>query len=104
MLGQLNQRATILAQTLTPDGGGGYSESWNMVAILWARLTPVSGRDRTSADHLQSRARHKLTLRRNTIVNAGQRVQIGTREFAIHAVLDPGPQSGFIALALEELP
>lgn len=104
MLGTLNQRATIRAQTLTPDGGGGYTESWDVVATLWARLAPVSGTDRVAADHLESRARHKLTLRRNTVIAAGQRAEIGTRLFAIRAVLDPGPQSALVTLLCEELP
>lgn len=104
MLGQLNQRATIRAQTLTQDGGGGYTESWDAVAIVWARLEPVSGADRFTADKLESRARHKLTLRRNTVIAAGQRAEIGTRLFAIRAMLDPGPQSAFVTLLCEELP
>jgi SPP1 family predicted phage head-tail adaptor len=104
MLGTLNQRATIAAQTLTPDGGGGYSESWDVVATVWARLEPVSGQDRYTADKLESRARHKLILRRSSAFAAGQRATIGTRVFAVRAVLDDGPQSALMILLCEELP
>ena len=104
MLGTLNQRATIRAQTLTPDGGGGYSESWDVVATLWARLEPVGGSDLYLADRLESRARHKITIRRNTAIAAGQRVQIAARTFAIRALLDPGAESPFVTLLTEEMP
>ena len=104
MLGSLNQRATLRAQTLTPDGGGGYSESWDVVAIVWARLEPVSGADSTRAGKLESRVRHKLTLRRSNAVAAGQRVEIGARVFAVRALLDDGPQSQLLTLLCEELP
>jgi SPP1 family predicted phage head-tail adaptor len=104
MLGTLNQRATLRAQTLTPDGGGGYSETWDAVATLWARLEPISGNDLYLAGKLESRARHKLTIRRNASIAAGQRVQIGARNFAIRALLDPGAQSAFVTLLCEELP
>lgn len=104
MLGKLNQRATVLARTLSPDGGGGHSESWDAVASVWARLEPVSAADRFTADKLESRARHRLTLRRSNALAAGQRVQLGARLFAVRALLDPGPQSPFVTLSLEELP
>lgn len=104
MLGTLNQRASVLARTLTPDGGGGYSESWDVVATVWAKLEPVSGADRYTADKLESRARHKLTLRRSTAFAAGQRVQIGTRLFAVRALLDDGAADPLMVLLIEELP
>lgn len=104
MLGSLNQRATVRAQTLTPDGGGGYTESWDVVASVWARLDPVTGSDRMRADKLESRVRHKITLRRSNAFAAGQRVEIGARVFAVRALLDDGPQSQFLTLLCEELP
>jgi len=103
MLGSLNQRATVRAQTLTPDGGGGYNESWDVVAIVWARLEPVAGVYQPRADRLESRVRHKVVLRRSNAFAAGQRVEIGARVFAVRALLDDGPQSQFLTLLCEEL-
>ena len=103
-IGTLNQRATVLAQTLTADGGGGYSASWDVVATVWARLEPLSGADRYSAGRLESRARHKITVRRSNIYAAGQRLQIGTRLFALQALLDDGAPDPLLTLLCEELP
>ena len=104
MLGTLNQRATVRAQTLTPDGGGGYSESWDVVATVWARLESVTGADQPRADRLESRVRHKIVLRRSNAFAAGQRVEIGARTFAVRALLDDGPRSQLLTLLCEELP
>lgn len=104
MLGTLNRRATLRAQTLTPDGGGGFTVAWDIVAAVWARLEPVSGEDRVRADRLESRVRHRITVRRSNAFAAGQRVEIGARTFAVQALLDEGPQSPFLILLCEEIP
>ncbi len=104
MLSTLTQRAALLASTLTPDGGGGFSQSWDAFASVWIALEPLSATDTVGADHLQSRVRHRITLRRRSDVAAGQRVQVGSRLFRIHAVLDDGPRAAALTLLCEELP
>jgi SPP1 family predicted phage head-tail adaptor len=104
MIGTLNQRASVLARTTTPDGGGGFSESWNAIATLWTRIETLSGGDVFGPDAVESRVRHKITIRRNASVAAGQRIAIGARTFRIHAVLDEGPNAPLMTLLCEELP
>ena len=104
MIGELNQRAAIQAKTLTPDGGGGYSESWDVVANVWVSVAPNSGGDVFGPDQTESRVRHRISLRRTNAVAAGQRVVVGARTFRIHAVLDEGPQATLVNLLCEELP
>jgi SPP1 family predicted phage head-tail adaptor len=104
MLGNLNQRASILARTVVADGGGGIGESWTTLASAWVGVTPISGDDVFGPDASESRVRYKLALRRNTNVTAGMRVAIDTRTFAIVAVLDEGPQAALTNLLCEELP
>jgi SPP1 family predicted phage head-tail adaptor len=104
VIGALNQRASIMAQTLTPDGGGGYAESWDEIAQAWISIEPVSGGDVFGPDAVESRLRHRVTLRRNASVAAGQRIVVGARTLRIHAVLDAGPQTALTTLLCEELP
>ncbi len=104
MIGELRQRASLLAETLTPDGGGGFSDAWEVFAEVWVAVAPLGGNDAFGPDRLESRVRHRLTLRRRGDVAAGQRVQVGTRLFRIHTVLDEGPQSQTMILLCEELP
>ena len=104
MIGTLNQRASLLANTLVPDGGGGFTESWEAFASVWVAVEPVGGSDAFGPDRLESRVRHRITLRRRSDVASGQRVQVGPRVFRIHTLLDEGPQSATVILLCEELP
>jgi SPP1 family predicted phage head-tail adaptor len=104
MIGQLNQCASVLVRTMMPDGGGGFSESWNAIATLWVRVEPLSGGDDFGPDAVESRVRLRITIRRNASIAAGQRIVIGARTFRIHAVLDEGPNAPLMTLLCEELP
>jgi len=104
MIGNLNQRASLLANTLVPDGAGGFSDGWEAFATVWIALTPLGGSDAFGLGRLEARVRHRIDLRRRTDVYAGQRVQAGTRLFRIHTVLDEGPSSAVMTLLCEELP
>ena len=101
MLSTLNQRATLYARMLTPDGGGGFSESWQAFASVWLALTPLAASDTVGADHLESRVRHQISLRRRADLAAGQRIVVGSRAFRVHALLDEGPRAPFVTLQCE---
>src|SRR6185503_13045348 len=102
MIGELNQRVRILAQTRDPDGGGGYTEVWNVIATLWADVEPRAGGNVFAADALQSRVEHRVTIRRNAAISVGMRVVAGTQTLTIHAVLDDG--GPLITLLCEVVP
>jgi SPP1 family predicted phage head-tail adaptor len=104
MIGSLSQRALLLANTLAPDGGGGFSDDWEAFASVWVAVEPISGTDAFGPDRLEARVRHRLTLRRRTDVAAGQRVEVSARMFRIHTVLDEGSQAALMTLLCEELP
>jgi len=104
MIGNLNQRASLLANTLVPDGGGGFGDGWESFAAVWVAVTPLGGSDAFGPGRLEARVRHRVDLRRRTDVTAGQRVQVGARLFRIHTVLDQGPSSVLMTLLCEELP
>lgn len=104
MIGALDQSASLQAKVLTADGGGGYAESWQTFATVWVSVTPLGAADVFGPDALESRVRHRLTLRRRGDLAAGQRVLVGARSFKVHAVLDAGPRTPTVTLSCEELP
>ncbi len=103
MLSSLNRRVTLEAQTLAPDGGGGYSASWDALATVWAAIEPIGGADVFVPDASEARVKYRVTIRRRSDVLAGMRVNDGGRLFAIHTVLDDGPQSQFLTLMTEQI-
>jgi SPP1 family predicted phage head-tail adaptor len=90
MIGEMNQRVRILAQTRDADGGGGYSDSWNVIATVWADIEPRAGDNVFAGDAMQARVEHRLTIRRNAAVLAGMRAVVGTLTLAIRTILDDG--------------
>ena len=104
MIGALHQRATIEAKTFASDGGGGFNDGWNTIATAWVRIEPRSGAQVFGPDRNEQQVRHRLTLRRNEDIVAGQRVSVGTRRFTIESVLDEGPQAQTMTLLCEEIP
>lgn len=104
MLSSLNQRAALQANVLTPDGGGGYSAMWQTFALVWVKLTPAGAGDSFGPDARESRARYRITLRRRWDLAVGQRLAIEARSFAVHGLIDEGPQEPFVTLLCEELP
>ncbi|HEX3653730.1 MAG TPA: phage head closure protein [Rhizomicrobium sp.] len=103
MLSQLNRRVALETQTLTPDGGGGYSGGWSTVATVWAEIEPISGSDVFGPDAGEALVKYRVAIRRRTDVIAGMRVNDGGRLFIIRAVLDEGPQSQFLTLLAEKI-
>ena len=102
MIGELNQRARILSRATEPDGAGGYTETWNTAATVWAKLEALSGDEDYVAQAIRTRARYRIAVRRNPAIAAARRVALGTRTFRILDVLDDG--SPALTLLCEELP
>ena len=104
MLAHLKQRATLLSRTLTPDGGGGFSESWQAVGHAWVRITPLGIAEKFGPDARQTRIRHRIVLRVRDDLVAGMRLTAEGRTFDIRAVLDRDATGAFVTLMCEELP
>lgn len=104
MLARFKQRATLLSQTLVPDGGGGYSESWQTAGYAWVAITPLGASDKAIADTSQTRVRHRIQTRTRADIVAGMRLATADRQFAIRAVLAAEAQSPWLTLLCEELP
>jgi SPP1 family predicted phage head-tail adaptor len=102
VIGELNQRARILSRVTEPDGAGGYTESWNTAATVWAKLEALSGDEDYVAQAIRTRVRFRITVRRNPAIEPVRRIAIGARTFLILDVLDDA--SPMLTLLCEELP
>lgn len=103
MIGKLNQRATIQAKTSSSDGGGGFDGGWSDVATVWVFVESVGARNVFGPDRNEQRNRYRLTLRRNTLIEAGHRILIGGRSMTIENVIDEGANAPFMTLLCEEM-
>jgi SPP1 family predicted phage head-tail adaptor len=104
MLGTLDQRIALQVNTLAPDGGGGYTESWQTYAVVWAKIVPLGAGDTFGSDRLESRVRHRVMLRRRDDIMAGHRLAVDSRTLKVHAVFNQDVRAQFMTLLCEELP
>jgi head-tail adaptor len=103
-IGTLNVRASLQRAVQTPDGGGGFFESWAQIAELWIGLAPSNGADSFGPDRLESRVHYRVTARRGGDLAAGLRLVTSAHTLSIQAVLDEGPRAEFVTLFCEDVP
>ena len=72
--GRLNQRITIQAMTLVRGALDGHDETWSDLAVVWAEVTDLSGREIFNAKAMGSEATKRITIRYRTDVKASMRV------------------------------
>ena len=82
--GQLRHRVVIKKPAHARDAAGGYTETFQTVATLWARVEPVSAREQMTHEQLQQGITHRVTLRgfKGTVNGAYFGNYFGSRYFA----------------------
>lgn len=67
-IGDLRERVSIVRIVPgAPDGGGGhFPPSRQVIARVWARVNPISGRERVESRAVQATAMYRVTIRRRT--------------------------------------
>ena len=96
--GQLDERVTIQSQVRVADAGGGYAESWQDVATVWARVRPLSGRERDMGEQLESPRDYRVTIRRRSDVTTAHRLVWRGAALNVRFVADAGPRPLYMDL------
>lgn len=95
---ELNRRLVLEAPERSPDGAGGFSETWVTIGTLWASVQARGGREAGTLAGPVSVGRFRVTIRAARVGSsmrplAGQRMRMGTRIFSIEAVSEvPGSE------------
>lgn len=102
MIGRLRRRVTLQTKARVADGGGGAAESWQNIAIVWARVQPLLQPERQHAEQIQSRGGFKVTIRYRTDVSTHDRVLLDGEALAIKRVRDPDDRHRWLELDCEQ--
>ena len=91
----------------TPDGAGGYFETWEALGVIWADVAPRAGREMAGADITISRMSYRITVRgapqgAPSRPEPGQRFRDGARVFHIRAVSEASPSARFLICFADE--
>lgn len=91
------------------DGAGGYRESWADLGVVWAELTPMTGRTSGQEGGSLSLQRYRISLRASpqgavSRPRPGQRFRKGLRLFRIEAVSEADAKGRYlICQCIEEV-
>jgi SPP1 family predicted phage head-tail adaptor len=81
--GKLNRRLELQQPAETPDGAGGVTRSYGIVARLWASVEPVSARRAVEADAGGATITHRITIRKRALVTTRHRLVEGANVYRI---------------------
>lgn len=101
--GKLNKRISIKSLTRTADGIGGFSESWALVASVWASIMPVSTREKMQYQAIQNLITHRVIIRYRESINQDDRIYFGSRVLRIAGIRNLAEQNELLELVCEEL-
>ncbi|HAR51624.1 phage head closure protein [Roseovarius nubinhibens] len=104
---QLTRQLILETRVRTPDGAGGYAESWQALGTLWAEVVPRSGRQAAQGAVSVSRGSFRITLRAAPMGSPsrprpGQRFRAGDRIFAITAVTERDAEARYLTCHCDE--
>ena len=84
--GQLNRRLVLEAANESDDGQGGVTRLYDVVTVLWAKVTPLSARTDIEAQRLGAALRFTITIRKRNDVSMRHRFIDGMRTYRVLAV------------------
>jgi SPP1 family predicted phage head-tail adaptor len=99
--GGLDRRLVLEAPVETDDGAGGVTRSFEMVATLWAQVTPVRARPNVAADSLAALVTHRIVVRLPRTITTLNRFRDGTRIFRVVAFRETADRR-FLEIDAEE--
>ncbi|SMH42829.1 phage head closure protein [Mesorhizobium australicum] len=100
--GELRTELVLEEASRTPDGAGGFTESWTGIATVFARLQPIVVRDRFGADQTIEEVTHRVTIRHRPDVASGMRFVMGDRTLSILTVHDPDETGRYLVCRTRE--
>jgi len=100
-IGELDQRVTLESATLAGDGAGGATQSWAAYATVWAKVRPMTGRERMHAERQEASADYLVVIRRRSDVLEKHRVGWRGRYLNVRFVREAGPRKAYLVLEAE---
>lgn len=101
-IGALRHRLRLETQSRIAGDDGGAVVTWQPVAMLWAMVIPLTGREEVRADGLAAVSMHEVRVRYRADVAPEMRFARGARVLDIRAVRDPDGRRRWLSCLCEE--
>ena len=98
-------KVTIQQPSTGKNSAGAPAPAWSTLAIRWAGIKPLSGREYIAAQAAQSKTSHEIRMRWDSTVSATvpkMRVVYGARTFEIISAVNENERNKTLVLMCEE--
>ena len=102
MIGKMRHRVALQQPVEVTDAGGGRSITWDTVETVWAHVKPLRGNSRIHAMGAAYPVSHTITMRYRADIDGSWRCVYDSRNFNIHAVVNPDERKHWTELLAEE--
>ncbi len=102
-VGDLRERVTIQANTVTYNAYNEPVETWSTLATVWAAFPDQNGKEMHAAQKLYSSVTAVVVIRYRSDVTVLHRILHGLRAYEIQAVIDEKLQHHWLQLNLREV-
>ncbi|MEN9782319.1 MAG: Phage head-tail joining protein [Pseudomonadota bacterium] len=99
----LNKKILIQKEIITLDDGGGYSSTWQDVAVVWANFVNTSSNNITTFLKNDASKTYVIEIRYNKNIEVGQKILFEAREFLIKQCTNPEEDKIRMILVAEEI-
>lgn len=97
--GEQTMRLHLESVTRTPDRQGRMTQTYALVASIWARVQPVHEEPGPSGEAVIT---HRIWVSHSNQVNAGMRLRKASRIFSIRTIHDPDESARFLVCQVTE--
>lgn len=101
-IGELRHRITFQSLSLTGDGQGGSLTSWTNFKTVWAKLKPISGRERNFAQRIEDVYTHEITIRKLDGITTTMRISFQNRIFQVKSIQPIDEERFWMKILTEE--
>ncbi len=104
---RLNRKLVLEGNLRSPDGAGGFTETWVPLGTLWGEVKARTGRERAEAGTPVSTVSYRIVVRAAPVgapsrPGPQQRFRDGTRVYVIQAVSEHDPEGRFLTCFADE--
>jgi len=100
--GELNKRITLQAKSVEDNSIGGYTETWNDLATVWASVEPLQGKELLQAQQMNSVVSTKIKIRYRKGITSDMRISYGGKYYNIKGnPINPGMRNEELHLMCE---
>ena len=102
--GALRSRIRLERRVRVPDGAGGSTDAWTPVAVVWANVSPLTGRELEAAQQNDPQRTHTITIRyRSDVSGSDMRAIMSGRVFDLAPPLDVDELHVWLAFSATEV-